>query len=121
MGPHAQLALEIARFLHTDGDIAKIDFHLGIFEKRIHITGAKIADIGTKLQAGEIRLDVGVNLSEGAHGAYDRYERKFRFRSSMAFSKEEIEEWPQLQGSLFVTNAIARGLVVHEAVHAVMG
>ena len=39
----------------------------------------------------------------------------------MAFSKEEIEEWPQLQGSLFVTNAIARGLVVHEAVHAVMG
>jgi len=74
-GPHAQLVFEIANFLNTDEDIPKIDFHLGISEKRIHITGAKIAKIGRRLQAGKLTLEtIDANVPEGAGATYDRGE-----------------------------------------------
>ena len=127
-GRNDQLVSEIAKFLHTDEDIPKIDFHLGISEKRIHITGAKIANIGTHLQAGELWLKIVKDnkIPKEAGAVYSRKEREFRFRSWIAFSKEEIEEMPEqmakaVRGSLFRDDALSCGLVVHEAVHAVLG
>jgi hypothetical protein len=126
-GRNDQLASEIAKFLHTNEDIPKIDFHLGISEKRIHITGAKIANIGTHLQAGELKVKIVKNKLLGDAGArYRRKERKFLFRSWIAFSKEELEAMPEqmakaVRGSLFRGDALTCGLVVHEAVHAALG
>jgi hypothetical protein len=116
-----QLVSEIVKFLYTDKGIAKIDFHLGISENRIHITGAKIAKIGTRLQAGEFTLEVvDAKVRKGPPAEYIRKgkERKFLFRFSITFSEEEIEENPSLP--VFRNETLVCGVVVHEFVHAVL-
>jgi hypothetical protein len=126
-GRRAQLTREIAKFLYSGEDIAKIDFYLGISEKRIHITGRKIAEIGTRLETGELTLEmVDANVPKDAGAAYSRKGRKFLFRSWIAFSEEEKEEMPEsmaqaVGNSLFRDDSITCGLVVHEAVHSVLG
>jgi hypothetical protein len=101
--------------------VAEIDFYLGISEKRIHITGAKIADIGRRLKLGEFKLKVeDAKVRKGPPAEYIRASKTFVFRFRLTFSEEEIEETLQLRGSLFKADAFNCGTIVHEFVHAVL-
>jgi hypothetical protein len=119
---YAQLVSEIADWVYKDDNVAEIDFYLGISEKRIHITGAGIAKIATLLEAGKFALEVDdAKIPKGLGALYIRKERKFVFGSGIVYSQEEIEEMADhMRGSLFRDEPLARGLVVHEFVHAVL-
>jgi hypothetical protein len=129
LGRYAQLVSEIADWVYKDdalqggraGNVAEIDFYLGISEKRIHITGAKIADIGRRLKLGEFKLKVeDAKVRKGPPAEYIRASKTFVFRFRLTFSEEEIEETLQLRGSLFKADAFICGVIVHEFVHAVL-
>ena len=122
---HEQLIFEITDCVFKDDDIPKIDFYLGISEKRIHVTGKRIAEIANQLRAGWFILEVDdAKVPKGVFGAYTREKRgnsqgTFVFRSGIKYSQEEIEEQPQhMRSNLFRDNPLARGLFVHEFVHA---
>ena len=48
-GRHAQLASEIAEFVSKDAFVKKIDFYLGVSEKRIHINRGRLVEVGDRL------------------------------------------------------------------------
>lgn len=121
-----QLATEIGEFLADDEDVKKIDFHLGISERRIFISGEKLKKIGIELQRHQLKLqvsDAAVRKGAGAHFA--RNEDQFVFRGWIAFSEAEMEDMPDamriaIEGTVFRDDALSLGLVVHEAVHAIL-
>lgn len=122
-----QLSKEIGHFLATDEDISKIDFHLGITGDRIHITGAKLHRVGTWLANARLSLEIADeeldDLNYGA--AFYRGSKRFLFRSGVMFSDEDRDDMPEWMGrmveeSLFRDDALTRGLVLHEAVHAAL-
>ncbi len=123
-----QLRIEIADFLLSDDVHRKIDFQLGRIAERIHITGEKLRQVGRRLQEEELKLKIAdEELDKLDYGAaFSRHNKKFMFRSAVMYGAEEVAEMPDLMArgvgeTLFRGDALTKGLVVHEAVHALLG
>jgi hypothetical protein len=122
-GRYAQLVSEIAKFVYKDKAVEEIDFYLGISQKRIHINRAQLAEVGTRLEVGWYTVKVVPKVQKGPPAEYIRNGKKkgtFVFRFRLTFSEEEIEEMPQLRGSVFRDEALICGAIVHEFVHAML-
>ena len=117
----AQLVSEIAKFVFEDKAVGEIDFYLGISQKRIHINRAQLAEVGNRLKAGLYTIkEVNAKVQKGPPAEYIRNGKTFVFRFRLRFSEEEIEESPQLEGSVFRKEALICGVIVHEFVHAML-
>lgn len=127
-GVRRKLADELGDFLLTDEAVGRIDFRLGVGNERVHVTGAKLRSVGHRLQVSALALVVDdAKLEErGAGATYHPGNETFTFRGDVMFSEAEIEEMPEamarmVRGSVFRGDALTCGLVVHEAVHALLG
>lgn len=127
LSKEVQLAREIGHFLACDTDISRIDFYLGVSDERIHITGSKLHSVGYWLANAELNLKIAdADLEKADYGAaFNRGDKQFLFRSVVMFSDDDREDMPDWMGrmiadSLFRDDALTKGLVLHEAVHALL-
>ncbi len=123
-----QLRLEIADFLLSDDVHTRIDFQLGRIAERIHVTGQKLRGVGRRLKQADLKLKIAdEELDKLDYGAaFSRQQKKFMFRSGVMYGAAEVADMPDLMargvgGTLFRGDALTKGLVVHEAVHALLG
>lgn len=122
---YLQLAKEIAAFLDGDEDIDKINFHIGLISRRIHITGGKIKEIGQRLQNNVLKIVIDDDGLENRGAGATFGSNVFTFRGKIMFTAEEIAKMPEamarmVRDTLFRGDVWSRELVIHEAVHAVL-